>query len=295
MLTTSRCQCGAEFCYVCGESWQGMHGCPQYGPAVYDEAGYNQDGFHRDTGLDREGQTRLRALTDADADDSDEDEDPDAFHFVLQHVDAAMRATFNALPRQDREAFLLNLQIQLFEERGITFDLPDEHGLDNDGRDHDEEDDEDEDDDTENLDEDDYLGDIHDRTKDDDNDPDSDRDNDADTNDEDPNTTGQIDSVQDIGQNNAPLAADIGTPGNVNEALTRPDGALVGIMGMEESFDAITEGLGAFIKGASSSVTSPDMDRPANPMEVESAEQGTKQEHELSPGMPGSLPDDEDS
>lgn len=297
MLMTSRCQCGAEFCYVCGKSWQGIHGCPHYGPAIYDEEGYNQDGFHRDTGLDREGQTRLRDDSDGD-EDEDEDDDPDAHHFVLQHVDAAMRATFNALPHQDREAFLLNLQIQLFEERGVTFDLPDEHGRDDESSD-DEEEDEDENEDIDNLDEDGYLGDNHDRTKDDDRDSDNDSDNNADTNnadtnDADPNTTGQNDSARDIGQNNAPLAADIATPGSVNEALTRPGGALVGTIGMEESFDATAQVLGAFRNDASSSATSPDTDRPATPMEVDSAEQGTKQKHEPWTGTLESTSDDEE-
>lgn len=35
-----------------------MHGCPIYGPAEYNALGYNQDGFHRSTGLDAEGLTR---------------------------------------------------------------------------------------------------------------------------------------------------------------------------------------------------------------------------------------------
>ncbi|KAF2130857.1 hypothetical protein P153DRAFT_312897, partial [Dothidotthia symphoricarpi CBS 119687] len=55
------CECGAQFCYVCGNAWTGLHGCPQYGAAEYDDLGYNQDGFHRETGrnlagLDRDGE-----------------------------------------------------------------------------------------------------------------------------------------------------------------------------------------------------------------------------------------------
>lgn len=286
MLTTSRCQCGAEFCYICGESWPGMHGCPHYGPAIYDEEGYNQDGFHRDTGLNREGHTRRQALRDTDSDHEEEDEeddDPDAQHFVLQHVDAAMRATFNALPHQDREAFLLNLQIQLFEERNITFDLPNEDGRDDDGSD---DEGEDEDESINDLDGDHHPDDLHDRDEDD-----SNSDTNAGTENDDQNTTGQSDGAQDEGENDAPLAANTATLGNVNNALIRLDGALTNL---EESFDAIIRGLGAFRNGASSSAASPASDRPATPMDVDSAEQGTKQEREHSMGTPGSWPDDEE-
>ncbi|KAF3047992.1 hypothetical protein E8E12_005103 [Didymella heteroderae] len=204
------CECGAEFCYICGESWPGMHGCPHYGPAIYDEEGYNQDGYHRDTGLNREGYTRQQAFTDADGDDEDdeEDEDPDEQHFVLQHVDAAMRATFNALPHQDREAFLLNLQIQLFEERGITFDLPNE-----DERDGEESDEENEN--MNDLDGDNHLGDLNDRDEDG---------NDGDN--EDQNSAGQDDGAQEDGQNNAPLPANTAIPGNVEDALNALGGTL---------------------------------------------------------------------
>jgi hypothetical protein len=286
MLTTSRCQCGAEFCYICGESWPGMHGCPHYGPAIYDEEGYNQDGFHRDTGLNREGHTRRQALRDTDSDHEEEDEeddDPDAQHFVLQHVDAAMRATFNALPHQDREAFLLNLQIQLFEERNITFDLPNEDGRDDDGSD---DEGEDEDESINDLDRDHHPDDLHDRDEDD-----SNSDTNAGTDNDDQNTTGQSDGAQDEGENDAPLAANTATLGNVNNALIRLDGALTNL---EESFDAIIRGLGAFRNGASSSAASPASDRPATPMDVDSAEQGTKQERKHSMGTPGSWPDDEE-
>ncbi|KAJ5065708.1 hypothetical protein J3E72DRAFT_182704 [Bipolaris maydis] len=56
-----RCICGTSFCYVCGKPWAGFrHGCPRYGPAIYDAQGYNQNGFHRDTGLNRAGRTSLQ-------------------------------------------------------------------------------------------------------------------------------------------------------------------------------------------------------------------------------------------
>ncbi|KAF2497954.1 hypothetical protein BU16DRAFT_537538 [Lophium mytilinum] len=57
------CECGREFCYICGKNWDGYHECPSYGHPVYDDEGYNQilpfkDGFHKDTGLNRNGFTR---------------------------------------------------------------------------------------------------------------------------------------------------------------------------------------------------------------------------------------------
>lgn len=135
MPTVRRCECGAQFCYICGEEWKGVHGCPHYGPAIYDEEGYNQEGFHRSTGINREGRTRReQALIDhddngesEDEDDGREDDDPDEIHRVLQHVEPGVRDAFAALPHHEREMFLINLQIQLFEERGITF-ADDEEG-----------------------------------------------------------------------------------------------------------------------------------------------------------------------
>lgn len=274
-LTTCRCQCGAEFCYICGESWPGMHGCPHYGPAIYDEEGYNQDGFHCDTGLDREGHTRRQVVGDADSDDDDETEndDPDARHFVLQHVDAAMRATFNALPHQDREAFLLNLQIQLFEERGITFNLPGEDRSDDEGS---EDDDDDEDgNESENindLDADNRPGDLDAR----DEDNGSNSATNIDTDNVDQNTAGQNDG--------AAASRNVGILNMIDSVPTN----------LEEYFEEVVQGLDVFRNGASSSATSPATDRPATPMDVDSAEQGTKQESEPSLGTPGSWPDDEE-
>ena len=67
------CACGCEFCYVCGKPWKGYHACPRYGAPVYDDEGYNQDGFHRDTGMDRDGNTRGRR--DAEEEDEEDEED----------------------------------------------------------------------------------------------------------------------------------------------------------------------------------------------------------------------------
>lgn len=122
-----------------------MHGCPPYGPAVYDEESYNQDGYHRTTGRNREGRTRSEQAQADQADDGDsddeheehdeEDEDGEVleFHPVLQHVGADLRAAFAALTHDEREMFLVNLQIELFEERGITFGDPEESDEDDDG------------------------------------------------------------------------------------------------------------------------------------------------------------------
>ncbi|KAJ4358980.1 hypothetical protein N0V95_002596 [Ascochyta clinopodiicola] len=122
-----------------------IHGCPHYGPAIYDEEDYNQDGFHRITGLNREGRTRReqRRINETEAEASegeDDEEEAEDAHLndrpeweVLQHVEPNVRATFRALPQGDREMFLVNLQIQLFEERGITFADPEEDGEDGDG------------------------------------------------------------------------------------------------------------------------------------------------------------------
>ncbi|KAK3721785.1 hypothetical protein LTR37_002950 [Vermiconidia calcicola] len=54
------CRCSAQFCLICGREWeQGHascpHGCPHYAKPTYDEDGFNQLGFHKDTGLDRQG------------------------------------------------------------------------------------------------------------------------------------------------------------------------------------------------------------------------------------------------
>ncbi|KAF3008822.1 hypothetical protein E8E13_010704 [Curvularia kusanoi] len=151
------CECGAEFCYVCGDEWSGLHGCPVYGPAYYDEDGYNQDGFHRTTGLNHEGRTRREEAGDEDDDDGDDDDNSDneednhndgwdgefdENHPALQHVHPDVRAVFATFDRDERETFLLNLQVSLFEEQGITFGNPEG---DNEGNSVDEnEDDEDE-------------------------------------------------------------------------------------------------------------------------------------------------------
>lgn len=111
-----------------------MHGCPHYGPAEYDEDGYNQEGYHRTTGLNREGRTRHEEVMqheereDEEELEDEDDEEQDEDHPVLRHLDADMRAVFAAIPRIEREAILITLQIQLFEEQGATFPmLPEGH------------------------------------------------------------------------------------------------------------------------------------------------------------------------
>ena len=54
------CRCSAQFCLICGQEWTNgasscRHGCPHFQRPEYDELGYNQFGFHKATGLDRDG------------------------------------------------------------------------------------------------------------------------------------------------------------------------------------------------------------------------------------------------
>jgi hypothetical protein len=127
-LTLFSCDCGNDFCYICGKNWPGLHGCPHYGPATYDEEGYNQEGYHRDTSLNREGLTRRqeimrrRELDGEEDDEDDEDdgeEDPD--WEVLQHLQPEQRVMINTLHGDDREDALDQLRIELFEQQGILF------------------------------------------------------------------------------------------------------------------------------------------------------------------------------
>jgi len=127
------CQCGHSFCYVCGKDWSGLHGCPQYGRAMYDEEGYNQEGFHQKTGLNRDGLTRLQQRRRDRGEESEDEEEDDerenreeATHDwdVLQHLDEETRAVINMLPQNELQESLEMLRIQLMETQGITFDQP---------------------------------------------------------------------------------------------------------------------------------------------------------------------------
>jgi hypothetical protein len=68
-LTTSY-RCRYEFCLICGQEWEGYvlcsHGCPKQGAAVYDGEGYNEAGYHRDTGLNRAGVARALDALESD-------------------------------------------------------------------------------------------------------------------------------------------------------------------------------------------------------------------------------------
>jgi hypothetical protein len=79
VLTVGSCTCGHHFCYVCGKAWDGPHGCPFYGPAVYDAEGYNQDGYHRTTDRNREGYTReiQWRIDHGEFDETDDEDDED--------------------------------------------------------------------------------------------------------------------------------------------------------------------------------------------------------------------------
>ncbi|KAL6710827.1 hypothetical protein ACN47E_007884 [Coniothyrium glycines] len=132
------CECGHQFCYVCGIDWTGLHSCPHYGPATFDDEGYNQDGFHRDTGLNRSGLTRRQqsaadraeGIPDEDDDDvEDNDENIDPEWEVLQHLTPEQRVFLNILPHNARNDALDQFRIDLFETRGITFDQFNEQQL----------------------------------------------------------------------------------------------------------------------------------------------------------------------
>lgn len=131
LTNMSRCECGHDFCYVCGKDWTGLHGCPHYGPAFYDAEDYNQDGYHRNTGLNREGLTYRQEIARRrreDHDDEDEDEDieddreeGDPDWEVLQHIEPDERIAINTLLAGARDDALDQLRITLFETRGIMF------------------------------------------------------------------------------------------------------------------------------------------------------------------------------
>jgi hypothetical protein len=121
---------------------------------VYDDQGYNQDGYRRDTGLNREGLTRRQEIVRAnaedgaqgdhgdDVDDEEGDEEGDDPEWeVLQHLTPEQRAIINLLPDGAREDALDQHRIELFENEGIMFDqfLPQHqhHGGDEDGGDED--------------------------------------------------------------------------------------------------------------------------------------------------------------
>jgi hypothetical protein len=103
-----------------------VHGCPHYGPAIYDEESYNQDGYHRDTGLNRASLTyrqenaRLGVVDDEDDDDEDNEERGEDWD-VMQHLEAEQRITINVLQGEAREDALDQLRIMLFETRGLFF------------------------------------------------------------------------------------------------------------------------------------------------------------------------------
>ena len=80
------CECGHSFCYVCGKPWTGLHGCPQYGRAIFDEQGYNQEGFHRETNLNRDGLT-YQDVVRSRGEDENEDDYYDNYGDDTDHAD----------------------------------------------------------------------------------------------------------------------------------------------------------------------------------------------------------------
>ncbi|KAF2446737.1 hypothetical protein P171DRAFT_238268 [Karstenula rhodostoma CBS 690.94] len=137
------CDCGNNFCYICGKEWTGDHGCPQYGPAHYDEEGFNVRGYHRDTGLNREGRTFQEQMRidrgegngqDSDGDDEEDDEEDDdngangdeledvLWQQILSHADPARRAMLESVDPDEREDALMQLQIELIDQ-GVVLDF----------------------------------------------------------------------------------------------------------------------------------------------------------------------------
>jgi hypothetical protein len=131
------CECGNSFCYICGKGWPGAHGCPQYGPAQYDSDGFNQNGYHRDTGLNPDGRTFREQMLYENVEDENEDEvgeddgqngdelEDDLWHQILRHIDPARRATLESVDPEEREDVLMQLQIELIDA-GIIFNM-DQH------------------------------------------------------------------------------------------------------------------------------------------------------------------------
>lgn len=167
-----RCSCGNEFCYICGRTWDRgcTWGCPLYGPAKYDEEGYNEEGFHRDTGLDREGLSALERFRrhrhgedeDGDApDDDDEDDDNNPLEAEMaalgigEEMRDEMRTAFAQMSWDEVQEALDQFRIAAFEEGGVVFDAlgrvvhqPDgDNELDDDGEDDEQDDDDNEEED----------------------------------------------------------------------------------------------------------------------------------------------------
>ena len=142
------CECGNEFCYICGKPWAGYHSCPRYGVPVYDEDGYNQDGYHRDTGLDREGRTRREATTqrlpmneEEEGDEGGETEEQTIQQQIWGRLDRDQQAMLDALDPQTRQEALDQLMVQFVNE-GVVFEesLPGAQAQQPDGEDDNEED-----------------------------------------------------------------------------------------------------------------------------------------------------------
>lgn len=131
------CECGSEFCYICGKQWDGYHGCPQYGPATYDADGYNEAGYHRDTGLNREGRTHSEEMAHQnasrgvegdgnDGDDNEEEGEPeveDLRQRVMNQLEPDQRTMIESLDAETREEALLQI-MDAWVAQGVVFDLP---------------------------------------------------------------------------------------------------------------------------------------------------------------------------
>jgi hypothetical protein len=60
-VTCLASSCNGEWCFICLQPWEqgsGHDSCQQYNDPEYNALGYDQNGFHRDTGLDAQGFSR---------------------------------------------------------------------------------------------------------------------------------------------------------------------------------------------------------------------------------------------
>lgn len=161
------CDCGAEFCYICGREWEGLHGCPLYNQPIYDEDGYNQEGFHRETGLNREGNGRFNEDGfddegfDRDGFDQDgrDEEGYDRQGFDEDGYDRqgydAERLDREGMPGMDDDDREMARILQQIQDAETGWSPPtDDEGSDEEDDEDDEEDDEEEDDEREDREED---------------------------------------------------------------------------------------------------------------------------------------------
>jgi hypothetical protein len=116
-----------------------MHGCPQYGPAIYDDDGYNQEGFHRVTGLNEHSRTRREQIVhdhgeegdiEIEGEDEEEDEDDDEANLeeFLRNLERVLGDEqidiIRAMSPEEREETITMLRIDLLGQGVVFVDRP---------------------------------------------------------------------------------------------------------------------------------------------------------------------------